>query len=477
MSADSSSAVLADICVDVSYGYTASASSAPVGPKFLRITDIQGGVVDWKDVPFCEANESAKRKNALQYGDIVIARTGNSTGENYFFDSDEEAVFASYLIRFRVDPELANPYFVWLQLRTQDWWNYVAGSKSGSAQAGANAKVLGQFEINLPDRATQDQVEQIIRGMNEKLRVNSEINQNLEQMAQAIFKSWFVDFEPVKAKTAALEEGGTEEDALLAAMQVISGKDAGQLTQMQAEQPEQYTELRGTAELFPSAMQDSELGEIPEGWEACSAQSKYQITIGKTPPRKEPEWFTTSPQDMKWLSIKKMGDGNVFVNDTDEYLTPEAIRKHNIKLCPVGTVLLSFKLTLGRVAIANAEMATNEAIAHFRIGADSPGAYWTYLYLSAFDYDTLGSTSSIATAVNSKTIKGMSLVVASEPVLQRFEAVVKPIFECIRNGQLNNESLVSLRDTLLPKLLSGELTLPDTEAAQAESQDVANATV
>ncbi|WP_431474196.1 hypothetical protein RVM24_13445 [Marinobacter sp. KM021] len=89
------------------------------------------------------------------------------------------------------------------------------------------------------------------------MAINHQINQTLEQVAQAIFKSWFVDFEPVKAKIAALETGGSKEDALLAAMQAISGKDEAELTRLQAEQPEQYTELRATAELFPAAMQDS----------------------------------------------------------------------------------------------------------------------------------------------------------------------------------------------------------------------------
>src|SRR5690606_12699819 len=114
--------------------------------------------------------------------------------------------------------------------------------------------------------------------LEEKVGVNQKINQTLEQMAQAIFKSWFVDFEPVKAKIAALEAGGSEEDALRAAMQAISGKGEEELTRLQTEQPEQYAELRATAELFPSAMQDSELGEIPEGWKCLALDeiAKYQ---------------------------------------------------------------------------------------------------------------------------------------------------------------------------------------------------------
>src|SRR5690554_7486260 len=101
-------------------------------------------------------------------------------------------------------------------------------------------------------------------------------------MARAIFKSWFVDFEPVKAKIAALEAGGSEEDSLLAAMQAISGKGEAELTRLQAEQSEQYAELRATAELFPSAMQDSELGEIPEGWSVTCVDEIAEIVKGKS---------------------------------------------------------------------------------------------------------------------------------------------------------------------------------------------------
>src|SRR5690606_7484449 len=126
--------------------------------------------------------------------------------------------------------------------------------------------MLNNFEVASVGQEDANRINQFIVSLEGKVYLNSQINQTLEQMAQAIFKSWFVDFEPVKAKIAALEAGGSEEDALLAAMQAISGKGEAELTRLEAEQPEQYAELRATAELFPSAMQDSELGEIPEGW-------------------------------------------------------------------------------------------------------------------------------------------------------------------------------------------------------------------
>src|SRR5690606_34156909 len=137
---------------------------------------------------------------------------------------------------------------------------------TGSTFPNVGRDMLNNFEVASVGQEDANRINQFIVSLEGKVYLNSQINQTLEQMAQAIFKSWFVDFEPVKAKIAALEAGGSEEDALLAAMQAISGKGEAELTRLEAEQPEQYAELRATAELFPSAMQDSELGEIPEGW-------------------------------------------------------------------------------------------------------------------------------------------------------------------------------------------------------------------
>ena len=143
---------LADLCTDISYGYTESAKQEKVGPKFLRITDIASGWLEWDKVPYCLINESDFEKYKLLPGDIVIARTGATTGANYTIkESDpKDVVFASYLIRYKINPQIAYPYYIGQLLKSPNWSDYVDAIAGGSAQPGANAKQLGSFDIILP---------------------------------------------------------------------------------------------------------------------------------------------------------------------------------------------------------------------------------------------------------------------------------------------------------------------------------------
>ena len=277
---------------------------------------------------------------------------------------------------------------------------------TGCAQPKLNQENLRNIEIELPSHI--DSIASILSSLDRKIELNNKINADLEEMAQAIFKNWFVDFEPFK-----------------------DGKFV-----------------------------DSELGMIPEGWKVGRADDFYQINIGKTPPRKEHKWFSTNPADKIWVSIANMGNSGIFISDSSEYLTKEAVDRHNIIMVPRNTILLSFKLTVGRVAIADKELTTNEAIARFILSDDKYMEY-LYLYLKNFDYNSLGSTSSIATAVNSKTIKGMQMLQPSDKIIDAFHIQVNPIFEKIRSLTKENSRLSTLRDTLLPRLMSGELEVPE----------------
>lgn len=194
----------------------------------------------------------------------------------------------------------------------------------------------------------------------------------------------------------------------------------------------------------------------------CRADEYFDISIGKTPPRKEPQWFSTNPKDVTWVSISDMGTCGLYISESSEQLTKEAVDRHNVKIVPDNTVLLSFKLTVGRIAITDGEMTTNEAIAHFKTDKKEINEY-LYCYLKCFNYQTMGSTSSIATAVNSKIIKGMPFIVPTDEEITEFHSLAAPMFAKIKANQAEIRNLTLLRDALLPKLMSGELDVSDID--------------
>ena len=199
-------------------------------------------------------------------------------------------------------------------------------------------------------------------------------------------------------------------------------------------------------------------GEKNKNRKNIRADEYFDISIGKTPPRKEPQWFSKNPSDYVWVSISDMGNCGLYIEDSSEHLSIDAVKMFNIKIVPDNTVILSFKLTVGRVAITDGYMTTNEAIAHFK--TDKPKiTEYLYCYLKNFNFQTMGSTSSIATAINSKIIKKMSFVVPTNEELEKFHNIAAPMFMLIKLNQRENKYMNELRDGLLPKLMSGEVDI------------------
>jgi len=377
---------------------------------------------------------------------VVVGRSGNSMGEVHYTAGDYWPLnTALYVKDFKGNDER----FIYYLLKTINFDQF----NSGSAQKSLNRNAVHPHRIFIPNSLEeQKRIAKILADLENKIELNRQINQTLEHIAQTIFKSWFVDFEPVKAKIAAKAAG---RDPDRAAMCAISGKTAAELDQLTVEQRQQ---LAATATLFPDELVDSELGVVPMGWAVTSVSNITDIAIGKTPPRKESQWFSKSSSDIRWISIRDMGNSGVYALDSSEYLTAEAIEKFNVRRIPDNTVMLSFKMTIGRVAISVGELLSNEAIAHFKLPQKSLlSTEYLYLYLKQFDYNNLGSTSSIANAVNSKTIKNISILIPKIETCSVFNDMIKPLFDQLKSIQRQNSSLVELRDTLLPKLLSGEI--------------------
>ena len=446
---------LSELCVEISYGYTASATDNNTGCKFLRITDIQGGYVDWNKVPFCEIESKDISKYQLIEGDIVIARTGNSTGENFIFQGKDNAVFASYLIRYRVNKEIANPYYIWLNLRSSNWWGFVSGAKSGSAQAGANAKVLGTFEIPIPDLQTQNKIADFFQHINNKIQLNTQINQTLEQIAQALFKSWFVDFEPVRAKIQVLSDGLSLEQAELAAMQAISRKTPEELTALSQTQPDRYAELAETAKAFPCEMVEIDGVEVPKGWEMKALSDLGQIICGKTPSKSNKEFYG---DDVPFIKIPDMHN-QVFITQTTDNLSVVGANSQSKKYIPAKSICVSCIATVGLVSMTSKPSHTNQQINSI-IPDDEQSCEFLYLSLkqpSMTKYlKDLASGGSATLNLNTSTFSKIEIITPSKEIIDIFQKVIY-IFEKILSNSIKNKRLTEIRDLLLPRLLNGEI--------------------
>ena len=272
----------------------------------------------------------------------------------------------------------------------------------------------------------------LLSALDSKIELNRQTNETLEAMARALFKDWFIDFGPTHAK---MKDGNP-----------YLGPDLWPL--------------------FPTHL-DKETG-LPEGWSYSTVGERFDVRIGRTPPRKEAWHFTDGSDGVPWLSIRDLGECGVYVNDTSEGLTEKSVIDCRVPVVESGTILVSFKLTVGRVAISSQAMTTNEAIAHLNPGERSPSPYFTYCWMSGFDYSRLGSTSSIATAVNSQTIKEMPFPNFDSGITDQFAFLVEPLFQKIEASTLESRALAQTLDHLLPKLMSGEIRLREADQIAGE---------
>ena len=453
------------------------------GVVVLRNQNIRNGQLELSSPSYTnEAGYQSRVKRAVpQVGDIIFTREA-PMGEVCLIPSGLKCCLGQRQVLLRPKETVNGEYLYWaLQspfVQHQISWN------EGTGTTVSNVRIPVLKSLQIPRRGSDEQkIADALSSLAHKIRLNHQINQTLEQIAQALFKSWFVDFEPVKAKIAALETGGSDEDALLAAMQAISGTSlfdadasaAGteaQLARLQAERPEQYAELRATAKLFPSAMQDSELGEIPEGWEVKPLSEMIKLIGGGTPKKSEPSFWNGK---IHWFSIKDIpAEGNVFVIDTTDKITDEGLKRSSTRLLPVGTTIITARGTVGKLALTGVATAMNQSC-YGVIGSEGTGPYLNYLRLhNALDTLKQNTHGAVFDTITQSTFETVIQSLADLTLRERFERTVEPLFKQIKNNLIQSKILSETRDLLLPKLLSGELSVSDTDARLAEVEEPAN---
>jgi type I restriction enzyme S subunit len=389
---------LADLCTDISYGYTESAKQEKVGPKFLRITDIASGRLEWDKVPYCPINESDFEKYKLLPGDIVIARTGATTGANYTIkESDpKDVVFASYLIRYKINPQIAYPYYIGQLLKSPNWSDYVDAIAGGSAQPGANAKQLGSFDIILPPLPEQKAIASILSCLDDKIDLLHRQNATLEKMAETLFRQWFVERRPEPVE-----------------------------------------------------------GEAKEEWEEGKV-SDYALHLKDSiQPQKNPSTFYFH------YSISSFDNGRIPITKLGEEVQSNKYKVQ--KNCILFSKLNPHKEK--RVWLLQDEVEENSICStEFQVifPKNKQHLYFLYGWLTFNEnYNEIacgvGGTSGSHQRIDPKTIFEFQCPLISDSVIENFNVKIKPIFKKQVINQIQIRTLMALRDTLLPKLMSGEI--------------------
>jgi len=407
-----------------------------IGVPVVRVSNFTDDSISRDDLKFVSASIAKVNSNVtLRANDIVVATVGSwpnnpasVVGRTISVPTWAEHALMnqnSVIIRSKSD-SLMDQRFIYYQMKSREFSNHVISKAQGSAnQASITLDAIFSFTLLWPESGVRASVVTILNALDDRITLLRDTNTTLEAIAQALFKSWFVDFDPVHAK-------------------------------MQGRAPDGMSEA--TAALFPDSFEESELGPVPKGWRLKTMADVSTVGIGKTPPRKEPQWFTEKTSDVRWVSIRDMGNVGIYASQTSEYLTSEAVEKFNVRVVPDNTTLMSFKLTVGRVALTDGEMTTNEAIAHFKLDKKSAvTSEFIYLYLKQFNFSSLSSTSSIAEAVNSKTVREIPILVSSLELMTAFQDNVNPLFNQLKNAEALAANLSVIRDTLLPRLISGQL--------------------
>jgi len=332
--------------------------------------------------------------------DIIYSVVG-SFGIPVLIKEDKPFAFQRHIAILRPNNDIVDSRYLYYVMLSHDFYMQADTVAIGAAQRTISLTALRNMKIELPNLPTQHRIATILSRYDSLIENCRKQIKLLEEAAQRLYREWFVD-------------------------------------------------LR-----FPGHENTPVVDGVPAGWEKRKAEDFFMMSIGKTPPRAQKQWFTDGIRGVPWVSISDMKDVTYLVS-TSEGLTQDACDAHNVKIVAKGTVLLSFKLTVGRVSIADMDLCTNEAIAHFNREGNNWHEY-TFLYLRNFNFDSLGNTSGISKAVNSTIIKNMPFLLPSEEVLDQFSKQEKPLFGKIQILSKHLRLLTEARDRLLPKLMSGEI--------------------
>ncbi|EOX4793612.1 restriction endonuclease subunit S [Vibrio alginolyticus] len=411
--------------------------------------------VDNRDVSELGEREFKGGGSKFKNGDTLFARitpcleNGKTAKVNCLNQDEHGHGSTEFIVMSAKEPEYDEDYVYYLA-RHPEFRAYAQSRMEGTSGRQRVAwQSLAEFEFDYPDKDIRKEAGKFLKEIDDKVALNAKTNQTLEQIAQTIFKSWFVDFDPVKAKIETLAAGGSADDAELAAMGVISAKTLDELNGLKASNSEAFNTLAQTAALFPAAMQDSELGEIPEGWSYCTFGDISACFDSKRVPLSKRKREEKQPGTIPYYGATSVMD---YVNEwifDDTYLL---LGEDGSVVKDDGTPFVQY--------IWGKSWVNNHA--HVLQGNNGVSTEHLMVFIKGTNIASY-VTGAVQLKLNQKNMNSIPFLKASTEINLVFQGVLNGLYDAYKNNIESSQSLSSLRDSLLPRLLSGEMELKDKE--------------
>ncbi|EOB3584701.1 TPA: restriction endonuclease subunit S [Vibrio vulnificus] len=409
------------------------------GVPVLKGGNLHGAYINDTDCDFLTEEKADELKSSVVYeGDIVITHRGTIGQVSIVSDESKypRYVVSQSQLKISLDKTKVNPYYVNYYLRSRLGQHQLLSfaSQVGVPAIAKASTSVKQIRVPCPPLTVQEKIVDFIRVIDRKHTNNSSLNQTLEQMAQAIFKSWFVDFDPVKAK-------------------------------MNGEQPEGMD--AATASLFPEKLVESELGFIPEGWEVGTLDSHTSMIIdhrGKTPKKLGSDWVE---EGYPAISAKNIKSKKIVRPDTIRFIDEATYKKWMKEPLIKGDIIMTSEAPMGELYFfdGSEDFCLSQRLYGLRANSDvcSPEFLFNWLQTTKAKADMEGRASgTTALGIKQAELRKVKILTPPLELLEKYSAVASNLVDMAAKNNAQNTVLEDLRDTLLPKLLSGEIELGET---------------
>ena len=358
------------------------------------------------EYPFFTCSPETLRINSYAFDQEAILLAGNNA-EGNFSIKYYKGKFNAYQRTYVITPIRGKVDIKFLYYALSLCLKQLKNMSQGTSTKFLTVTILNSFSVKLPSISDQRRIASILSSLDRKIELNNKINADLEEMAQAIFKNWFVDFEPFK-----------------------DGKFV-----------------------------DSELGMIPEGWKVGRLDDIADVVGGSTPSKAKPEYYTQ--KGIAWLTPKDLSNHPaVYTSRGEMDITEEGYNSTSTKLMPKGTVLFTSRAPIGYISIAQNDICTNQGFKS--VVPKKAGTCFLYCFLKYVTPEIENkSTGSTFKEASGSLMKSLQVIMPEKKVFEDFETIVSPLFTRIESLEKENSRLSLLRDTLLPRLMSGELEVPE----------------